>query len=180
MNWMRSSNSSKDTRTVLMLGLGDSGKSTILYWPILKQRVTYVPTIGFNVETINSSSGTKITIWDVGDQEQMRPLWAHYYPFCQGFIVVVDGSNIDTLQISREIFRPIAAHNDMRGVPLLLLVNKSDLPSFIGLSAVVNALGMDRVVDRLWHVHACSAETGEGIMEALDELVRMMKYFRRT
>ena len=56
--------SKKDMR-VLMLGLDAAGKSTILYKLKLGEVVSSVPTIGFNVETLEYKK-TKFTVWEVG------------------------------------------------------------------------------------------------------------------
>ena len=50
---------------VLMLGLDAAGKTTILYKLKLGEVVSSVPTIGFNVETLEYKK-TKFTVWDVG------------------------------------------------------------------------------------------------------------------
>ena len=62
---------------ILMIGLDNAGKTTLLYKLKLGEVVTTLPTIGFNVETaeyINIS----FTVRDVGGQTKMRPLWQHY------------------------------------------------------------------------------------------------------
>lgn len=38
---------------------------------------------GFNVETVEYKN-MKFTIWDVGGQHKIRPLWKHYYFNTQG------------------------------------------------------------------------------------------------
>ena len=38
---------------------------------------------GFNVETVEYKN-VKLTIWDVGGQNKIRPLWKHYYLNTQG------------------------------------------------------------------------------------------------
>ena len=48
-----------------MLGLDAAGKTTILYKLKLGEVVSSVPTIGFNVETLEYKK-TKFTVWDVG------------------------------------------------------------------------------------------------------------------
>jgi len=48
-----------------MLGLDAAGKTTILYQLKLSEAVQCVPTIGFNVETVNYKN-LKFTIWDIG------------------------------------------------------------------------------------------------------------------
>jgi ADP-ribosylation factor protein 1 len=50
---------------ILMLGLDAAGKTTILYKLKLGEVVSSVPTIGFNVETVEYKN-IKFTVWDVG------------------------------------------------------------------------------------------------------------------
>ena len=69
---------SKKEMRVLMLGLDAAGKTTILYKLKLGEVVSSVPTIGFNVETLEYKK-TKFTVWDVGGQDKIRLLWRHYY-----------------------------------------------------------------------------------------------------
>ena len=69
---------------VLMVGLDESGKTTILYR--LKMYETYrtEPTVGFNVEEFsNHNSKISMNIWDLGGQKHLRRLWRHYYPGTQ-------------------------------------------------------------------------------------------------
>ena len=63
---------------ILMVGLDAAGKTTILYKLMLGEVVTAIPTIGFNVETVEYKN-IKFTVWDVGGQDTIRPLWVHYY-----------------------------------------------------------------------------------------------------
>ena len=63
----------KKTR-ILMLGLDGAGKTTILYKLQLGEYVSTVPTVGFNVETIEYKNLT-MTIWDVGGQTSIRKLF---------------------------------------------------------------------------------------------------------
>ena len=78
----------KDVR-ILMVGLDATGKTTILYKLMLGEVVTAIPTIGFNVETVEYKN-IKFTMWDVGGQDILRPLWMHYYQNIDAVIFVVD------------------------------------------------------------------------------------------
>jgi ADP-ribosylation factor protein 1 len=80
---------SKEMR-ILMVGLDAAGKTTILYKLKLGEIVTTIPTIGasaltvgFNVETVEYK-GISFTVWDVGGQDKIRPLWRHYFQNTQG------------------------------------------------------------------------------------------------
>ena len=48
-----------------MLGLDAAGKTSILYKLKLGELVSSVPTIGFNVETVDYKN-LHFTIWDIG------------------------------------------------------------------------------------------------------------------
>ena len=47
---------------------------------------------GFNVETVEYRN-LKFTIWDVGGQPKLRPLWKHYYLNTQGSFRLTDYKN---------------------------------------------------------------------------------------
>lgn len=81
----------KDMR-VLMLGLDQAGKTTILYKLKLGEVVSCIPTIGFNVETVEVGK-CNFTVWDVGGQDKIRPLWRHYYPNTQAVVFVIDSTD---------------------------------------------------------------------------------------
>ena len=68
----------KQEAGVLMIGLDAAGKTTILYKLKLGEIVTTIPTIGFNVETLEYKN-LSFTVFDVGGQDKIRPLWKHYY-----------------------------------------------------------------------------------------------------
>ena len=71
---------------VVTLGLDGAGKTAILNKLKLGEFVPTIPTIGFNVETLEFRN-VKITLWDVGGQHKLRPLWKHYYLNTQASIL---------------------------------------------------------------------------------------------
>merc|ERR1711965_169888 len=134
---------------ILMVGLDAAGKTTILYKLKLGEVVTTIPTIGFNVETVEYKN-ISFTVWDVGGQDKIRPLWRHYYQNTQGIIFVVDS-------------------NDRDGV-LLVLSNKSDLPQAMSAAETADKLGLHSLRNRQWFIQATCATNGEGLYEGLDWL----------
>jgi len=79
---------------VLFLGLDATGKTTALYSLKLGQIVTTIPTIGFNVETLQHN-GVNIAAWDVGMRDKMRPLMRHYFPSTSGIVFFFDCVDIE-------------------------------------------------------------------------------------
>lgn len=100
---------------IVSVGLDAAGKTTILYKLKLGEIVTTIPTIGFNVETVEYKN-ISFTVWDVGGQDKIRPLWRHYYQNTQGLIFVVDSS--DTKRVAE-------AENELASMVSLMAVKKS-------------------------------------------------------
>jgi len=93
--------SPKSEKRIVMVGLDAAGKTTILYKLKLGEVVNTIPTIGFNVETVEYKK-ISFTVWDVGGQEKIRPLWRHYYQNAEGIIFVVDSNDRERLDDSEE------------------------------------------------------------------------------
>merc|ERR1712230_156152 len=113
----------KKEMRILMVGLDAAGKTTILYKLKLGEIVTTIPTIGFNVGTVEYKN-ISFTVWDVGGQDKIRPLWRHYYQNTQGVIFVVDSNDRDRIEDAREELHKILQEDEMRDAVLLILANK--------------------------------------------------------
>uniref|UniRef100_A0A672UJ72 ADP ribosylation factor like GTPase 14 n=1 Tax=Strigops habroptila TaxID=2489341 RepID=A0A672UJ72_STRHB len=57
---------------ILMLGLDSAGKSKLLYKLKSNDVFLTIPTIGFNVDMIETGKDFTLTFWDVGGQKKMR------------------------------------------------------------------------------------------------------------
>ncbi|XHG06832.1 hypothetical protein AWENTII_010010 [Aspergillus wentii] len=112
---------------ILMVGLDAAGKTTILYKLKLGEIVTTIPTIGFNVETVEYKN-IQFTVWDVGGQDKIRPLWRHYFQNTQGIIFVVDSNDRDRIVEAREELQRMLNEDELRDALLLVFANKQDLP----------------------------------------------------
>jgi small GTP-binding protein len=79
---------------IVILGLQNAGKTTILYRLSIGQLVSTQPTIGSNVEEI-SINNVKFQAWDLGGQESMRSVWDVYYINTDAIIYVIDSADVD-------------------------------------------------------------------------------------
>ncbi|KAF6146328.1 hypothetical protein GIB67_040773 [Kingdonia uniflora] len=86
---------------ILMAGLDAAGMATKLYKLKLGEIVTTIPTIGFNVETVEYKN-ISFTVWDVGGQDKICPLWRYYFQNTQGLIFVVDNNDRDQVVEARD------------------------------------------------------------------------------
>jgi Arf/Sar family protein len=159
---------------ILMVGLDAAGKTTILYKLKLGEIVTTIPTIGFNVETVEYKN-LKFTMWDVGGQDKLRPLWRHYFQNTNGVIFVVDSNDRDRAGQARDELQKMLAEDELRNAVLLVFANKQDLPNAMSTTEVTEKLGLHSLRQRNWFIQGCCATTAQGLYEGLDWLSANIK-----
>jgi len=160
---------SKTEVRILMVGLDAAGKTTILYKLKLGEIVTTIPTIGFNVETVEYKN-ISFTVWDVGGQDKIRPLWRHYFQNTQGLIFVVDSNDKDRIAEAREELQRMLNEDELRDAVLLVFANKQDLPQAMQCAEITDKLGLHALRQRTWYIQSTCATSGEGLYEGLDWL----------
>ena len=159
---------------ILMVGLDAAGKTTILYKLKLGEVVNTIPTIGFNVETVEYKN-LKFTVWDVGGQDKLRPLWRHYFQNTNGVIFVVDSNDKDRVAQARDELAKMLSEDELRDAVLLVYANKQDLPNAMSTAEVTDKLGLHSLRQRNWFIQGCCATSGEGLYEGLDWLATNVK-----
>ncbi|KAG1961445.1 Ras-related small GTP-binding family protein [Pimephales promelas] len=140
-NLLKSLIGKKEMR-ILMVGLDAAGKTTILYKLKLGEIVTTIPTIGFNVETVEYKN-ISFTVWDVGGQDKIRPLWRHYFQNTQGLIFVVDSNDRERVNEAREELMRMLAEDELRDAVLLIFANKQARASLCFCCSLIQRLFID-------------------------------------
>jgi ADP-ribosylation factor 1/2 len=166
--WQRMIGSSQEMK-IVMVGLDAAGKTTVLYKLKLGTVVTTIPTIGFNVETVEYKN-INFTVWDIGGQSKIRPLWRHYYQQCKGVIFVVDSSDRDRMEDARDELQTMFADQELSNATLLVFANKQDLPNAMTTDQIANKLALPEMRGRQWFVQSTQATTGDGLYEGLEWL----------
>lgn len=159
---------------ILMVGLDAAGKTTILYKLKLGEIVTTVPTIGFNVETLEYKN-ISFTVWDVGGQDKIRTLWRHYFQNTQGVIFVIDSNDRERVGEAREELARMLSEDELSDAVLLIFANKQDLPNAMDASEITDRLGLHSYKNRQWYIQSTCATSGDGLYEGLDWLSNQMK-----
>ncbi|NP_001187988.1 ADP-ribosylation factor 4 [Ictalurus punctatus] len=159
----------KKRMRLLMVGLDAAGKTTVLYKLKLGEVVTTIPTIGFNVETVEYKN-ISFTVWDVGGQNVIRPLWRHYYQNTMGLIFVVDSSDRERVQEAALELQMMLEEDALRDAAVLVLANKQDLPNAMPVHEMTERLRLHALKGRPWYVQSTCATKGTGLYEGLDWL----------
>ncbi|WAR19394.1 ARF-like protein [Mya arenaria] len=163
---------------IAMIGLDGAGKTTILYRFKLNETISTIPTIGFNVETLTPTKGLELTVWDMGGQERMRPLWRMYLRGTDGVMFVVDSGDRERIPEAKEELLRLLDTQEMKNVPLVVIANKQDLPGAVDAKDMTKRLQLPQMSARPWVIHSACATTGEGICESMESLAKMVKEYK--
>lgn len=157
---------SKMEARVLIWGLDAAGKTTILYVTKLGEVVTTIPTIGFNVETVNFGN-IQLTAWDVGGRDKIRPLWRHYFANTAGLIFVVDSNDLERIGEARDELHKMTQEDELRNLPILIFANKQDLPNAASIEVLTEKLELSKLDKNnvKWHIQPAAATQKQGLAE---------------
>ncbi|XP_061081809.1 ADP-ribosylation factor-like protein 11 [Conger conger] len=161
---------------VVLMGLDGAGKSTLLSRLQCKRRMDTSPTVGFNVGTLDLENGLALTVWDVGGQSEMRSNWKYYLDDCKALVFVVDGVDRARLGEAHKALRKVLKEEALKGVPLMVLVNKKDLPNSMTIREVSTQLDLPNSKDRDWQIQACSGYSGLGLQQAFLSVTKLIKH----
>ena len=163
----------KDLR-ILMLGLDNAGKTTVLK-QLSDEDITHIlPTSGFNIKSL-THAGFKLNVWDIGGQKVIRPYWRNYFDQTDAMVYVIDSSDRRRLEETGCELNALLEEEKLSGVPLLLFANKQDLLNALPAKEIAEGLNLHLIRDRQWQIQACSAKSGEGLQEGMEWLVKRVR-----
>merc|ERR1719162_2767282 len=155
---------------ILMLGLDNAGKTTILKKMSDEDISQVMPTQGFNVKSL-VHEGLKLNVWDIGGQKTIRPYWSNYFEASDVLCYVVDSSDTRRLEESGNELKELLAEDKLGGIPLLVFANKQDLLQATPADEITDALNLGAIGDRTWTIQACSAKNGDGLQDGMEWMV---------
>lgn len=123
----------------------------------------YLTSLGVKIDKKSLTMGDRdleLILWDLAGEDEFMKLRLSYLRGSAGFLLVVDGTRPETLDIALTLKEK--AGNELGNVPFAMLINKADL---INEWSIDNA-AIDRLADRGWTVLQTSAKTGQGVEQA--------------
>lgn len=159
---------------ILILGLDNAGKTSILRKLSDEDPTQTQPTQGFNIKSVNCE-GFKLNMWDIGGQKAIRAYWPNYFDEVDCLIFVVDSADRRRLEETAKELETLLNEEKLAGVPLLIFANKMDLSTALPAADVSQCLNLHTIRDRKWNIQGCSAKTGDGLNEGLEWSVKNLK-----
>ncbi|CAI9103602.1 OLC1v1002120C1 [Oldenlandia corymbosa var. corymbosa] len=167
--------STKTEVNILMVGLDCAGKTTILYRLKGREVVIDMPTVGFNLETLEYKN-ISFQVQDMAGQNMRPPYLKCYYQNIRGMIYVVDSNDRDRIFDARDNLKVQLEEELLRDAVLLVLANKQDLPNAMNAEEIILKLGLHSLHPRLWHVQNACGINGVGLHEGLEWLANNVSY----
>ncbi|KAN0028669.1 hypothetical protein ACTFIV_010518 [Dictyostelium citrinum] len=156
---------------ILMLGLDNAGKTTILKKFNGEDISTISPTLGFNIQTLMYKE-YKLNIWDIGGQKTLRSYWRNYYEENDAVIWVVDSSDIRRIDDCKYELKKLLEEEKFAGASFLVFANKQDLDGAMTSEEISKYLDLEQLNTHHWEIMSCSAVTGFGLEEGIDWVVK--------
>nr|XP_061810740.1 ADP-ribosylation factor-like protein 2 isoform X1 [Nerophis lumbriciformis] len=128
---------------LLILGLDNAGKTTVVKRLNGEDISTIPPTLGFRIITLEHRD-YKLNIWDVGGQKSLRSYWRNYFERTDGLVWVVDSADRQRMEDCRQELHKLLLEE---------------------------ALALDDIKNHHWCLIACSAVTGQNLLAGVDWLL---------
>lgn len=155
---------------LLVLGLDNAGKTTIIQRLNGDDIDSVAPTLGFKITTFSCPPYT-LNIWDVGGQRSLRSYWKNYFESTDGLVWVVDCADGERLANCASELRLLLQEERLAGATLLVLANKQDLPGALSSQQIESLLELKAIKTHNWALYPVSAVRGENIIESFQWLV---------
>ncbi|XP_052672503.1 ADP-ribosylation factor-like protein 3 isoform X2 [Harpia harpyja] len=152
---------------IVLLGLDNAGKTTLLKRLASEEVSTITPTQGFNIKSVHSH-GFKLNVWDIGGQRSIRPYWKKYLGSTDLLIYVIDSADQKRFEETGQELAELTEEESLTGVPLLVFANKQDLVTAAPAAEIAEGLSLHTYRDREWQIQACSALSGEGVQDGMN------------
>lgn len=165
---------SSQEHKVIIVGLDNAGKTTILYQFLMNEAVHTSPTIGSNVEEIVSKK-TRFIMWDIGGQDSLRASWSNYFSSTDFIILVIDSTDRERLTVAKQELHQMLAHQDLKNAAVLVFANKQDVLGSMSSKQIMQHLNLSCIKDHHWHIQNCCALTREGLNQGLEWMCDRVK-----
>lgn len=161
---------------ILVLGLDNSGKTTIITRLMGHDTSEVFPTIGFQIHGFQWGK-YNINAWDVGGQSTLRGFWSNYFDKLDVIVWVIDSSSMERLvELYRELREKVILQDQLVGTYLCVLINKVDLVEVSQREevrrVVEERLGLLRELPReKYTIQMVSGVSGEGLDGVMEWMV---------
>lgn len=162
--------------SVLLIGLDNSGKSTLLAhakpFPVLPTQaegcIEVLPTYGFTIDQMMSPAGRKVFVYDCAGGTRYRAMWDFFAGECDGVIYVIDSADKARLSLAKTNIEDFLRHPLLERKPVVFVANKQDVPGALTKEEIKRLISLDKkTISQPFSIKPGSAISGMGLNDAL-------------
>ncbi|XP_036397091.1 ADP-ribosylation factor-like protein 13B isoform X2 [Megalops cyprinoides] len=171
-NWLKRWREPSRKVTLLMVGLDNAGKTATVRGIQGENPEDVAPTVGFSKVDLKQGK-FEVTIFDLGGGKKIRGIWKNYYSETYGVVFVVDSSDVQRIEETKDIMAEVLRHPRIAGKPVLVLANKQDQDGAMHEADIIEYLSLEKLVNEnkcLCQIEPCSAALGYG--KKLDKSIK--------
>eukprot|EP00011_Vannellida_sp_DIVA3-517-6-12_P015217 CAMPEP_0114634722 /NCGR_PEP_ID=MMETSP0168-20121206/16120_1 /TAXON_ID=95228 ORGANISM="Vannella sp., Strain DIVA3 517/6/12" /NCGR_SAMPLE_ID=MMETSP0168 /ASSEMBLY_ACC=CAM_ASM_000044 /LENGTH=189 /DNA_ID=CAMNT_0001846419 /DNA_START=27 /DNA_END=596 /DNA_ORIENTATION=+ len=132
----------KKNATVLLLGLDNAGKTTLLHRLKTGKVHLFTPTQRAQEADIELGR-VRFKTWDLGGHQQVRGLWSEHYFKADAVIFVVDANDRERFDEAQTELYNLLHDENLADTTFLVLGNKTDLPNAATRAELIRDLRLD-------------------------------------
>uniref|UniRef100_A0A7S2FQC2 Uncharacterized protein n=1 Tax=Haptolina brevifila TaxID=156173 RepID=A0A7S2FQC2_9EUKA len=174
LTWLRSM-LFKQEMELTLVGLQNAGKTTLVNVIATGGfSEDMIPTVGFNMRKVTKGKVT-IKLWDLGGQPRFRSMWERYCRGVSAIVYVVDSADAENIATSKSELHDLLAKPALEGIPTLVLGNKNDVATSIGVDELIERLELKTLANREVCCYSISAKNSINIDITMDWLIKHSK-----
>lgn len=98
-------------------------------------------------------------------------MWERYCRDVNAIIFVVDAADRDAIAVAKDELHSLLDHDNLNGIPLLVLANKSDLKDKLNVDEIIEGLDLKKIIHREISCYGVSAKEETNLEAVLQWLV---------
>ncbi len=159
-------------KKICMLGAVGVGKTSVVrrfVESLFSER--YQATVGVKIDrkaVILGDQALNLMLWDLQGETEQQKVRPEYLRGAAGFLLVIDATRRDTLDIALDLGRRAA--EVVPGAALMLVLNKTDLV----MERVISDADLAGLATAGWRIGLTSARSGEGVELVFRQLAEQM------
>lgn len=155
--------------SITLIGPVGAGKTTLVRALSNQSTDNTIPTIGAQPSEVRVGN-VQFKMCDIGGHKQYQYLWSLYFKSSDVVLYVIDGTDSETSKNATKDLETIFNDDELSKVPMVLIVNKYDLPGCMTKEDVTSMYKVTQYDEKNIPIFVLSAKTKANLSDLVQYL----------